>query len=36
MMSSGKDEVTDETFVSVDDEVTTELFWLFMMLDQFG
>ena len=34
VISAGKDEVTDETFVSVDDEIASKLFWFFMMADQ--
>lgn len=36
MMSSGENEIPDETFVSVDDKVTTEFFWLFVMSNEFA
>jgi hypothetical protein len=31
-----KDEVTDETLVSIDDEVAPEFFWLFVLVYQLG
>ena len=36
MISSGDDEESDETLVSVDDEVSSHLFCFFVMLDELG
>lgn len=36
MVSSGEDKIANETLVSVDDEVTTEFFGFFVVLDQLG
>ena len=35
VISAGKDEVTDETFVSVDDEISAEFFWFLVVLHKF-
>lgn len=34
VMSSGEDEVTDETFIAVNDEVSAKFFWFLMALDE--
>ena len=34
MVSAREDEVADETFVAVNDEVSAEFFWFLMALDQ--
>ena len=36
VMSSGEDEVSNETFVAVNDEVPAKLFWFFMVSYKFS
>jgi hypothetical protein len=35
-MSARKNEVPDETFVSIDNEVTAKFFWLFVFFHELG
>jgi hypothetical protein len=36
MVSARKDEVSDKTFIAVDNEITAKFFWFFMIFDEFG
>jgi hypothetical protein len=36
VVSSGKDEVPDETLIAVDDKISAKFFWFFMVFDEFG